>query len=47
VIDLAARRSVGRVATAEEFVRLISRPTAANVVLVVAWAYAGWHLFAH
>ena len=33
-------------ASAEELVRLISRPTAANVLLVVAWGYAGWHLFA-
>jgi hypothetical protein len=47
MVDLAARRSRGRVANAEEFVRLISRPKAANVLLVVAWAYAGWHLFAY
>ena len=46
LVDLAARRSQGRLANAEEFVRLISRPTAANILLIVAWAYAGWHLFA-
>jgi hypothetical protein len=46
LVDLAARHSRSRVASAEEFVRLISRPTAANILLVVAWAYAGWHLFA-
>ena len=46
LVDLAARRSRGRLANAEEFVRLISRPTAANILLVVAWTYAGWHLFA-
>jgi hypothetical protein len=46
LVDLVARHSRGRVAGAEEFVRLISRPTAANILLVVAWGYAGWHLFA-
>jgi hypothetical protein len=47
LVDQAARRSCGRVATAAELIRLISRPRAANVVLAVAWAYAGWHLFAY
>jgi hypothetical protein len=47
LVDLAARRSRGRLTNAEEFVRLISRPTVANILLVVAWTYAGWHLFAH
>jgi hypothetical protein len=46
LVDLAARRSRGRLANAEEFVRLISRPTVANILLAVAWTYAGWHLFA-
>jgi hypothetical protein len=46
LVDLVARHSRGRVASVEEFVRLISRPTAANILLVVAWGYAGWHLFA-
>jgi hypothetical protein len=47
LVDLAARRSRGRLANAEEFVRLISGPAVANILLAVAWAYAGWHLFAH
>ncbi len=47
VVDLVARRSGGRLATAEEFVRLVSGPRLANVALVVAWTFAGWHLFAH
>ena len=47
LVDQAARRSRGRVADAGELIRLISRPRMANVVLVVAWAYAGWHLFAY
>jgi hypothetical protein len=47
LVDQAARRSRGRMANAGELIRLISRPRAANVVLVVAWAYAGWHLFAY
>jgi hypothetical protein len=45
-IDLLARRSEGRVATAEEFVRFISTSPAANVVLIAAWVFAGYHLFA-
>jgi hypothetical protein len=47
VVDLAARRSRGRVATGGELLRLVSRPLVAHVVLVAAWGYAGWHLFAH
>jgi hypothetical protein len=46
VVDLLARRSAGRVATAEEFARFISSATVANVALVAAWAFAGYHLFA-
>jgi hypothetical protein len=47
LVEVAARRSAGRLATAGEFVRLVSGPSAANALFVVAWAYAGWHLFAH
>ena len=46
VVDLLARRSAGRVATAEEFVRFISSAAVANVALIAAWAFAGYHLFA-
>jgi hypothetical protein len=45
-VDLVARRSAGRVATAEEFARFISTAAVANVVLIAAWAFAGYHLFA-
>ena len=45
-VDVAARRSAGRVATAEEFARFISTAWAANVALIAAWAFAGYHLFA-
>jgi hypothetical protein len=45
-VDLIARRSAGRVATAEELVRFISTSAVANVALVAAWAFAGYHLFA-
>jgi hypothetical protein len=45
-IDLVARRSGGRVATAEEFVRFISTATSAKVVSVAGWGFAGYHLFA-
>jgi hypothetical protein len=47
LVEIAARRSRGRLADAEEFVRLISGPLVANALFVVAWTYAGWHLFAH
>jgi hypothetical protein len=46
IVDLVARRSAGRLATAEEFVRFISTSRTANVVLVAAWLFAGYHLFA-
>ena len=44
--DLIARRSDGRVATAEEVVRFVSTARVANVALVAAWIFAGYHLFA-
>jgi len=46
VIDVAARRSAGRMATGEEFVRFISTAPWAKVLLVAAWLLAGYHLFA-
>ncbi len=46
LIDMAARRSDGRRANAEEFVRFISTSRLAHVALVVAWVFAGYHLFA-
>jgi hypothetical protein len=46
VVDLLARRSDGRVATAEEFARFISSAALANVALIATWAFAGYHLFA-
>jgi hypothetical protein len=45
--DRAARRSRGRLANAEDFVRLISGPRVARIALIVAWTFAGWHLFAY
>jgi hypothetical protein len=45
-VDVVARRSAGRVATAEEFARFISTAWPANVALIAAWAFAGYHLFA-
>jgi hypothetical protein len=45
-IDQVGRRSEGRVANAEEFLRFISTATAAKVALVAAWTFAGYHLFA-
>jgi hypothetical protein len=46
LVDTAARRSAGRWATAEEFVRFISTAWPANVALIAAWGFAGYHLFA-
>jgi len=45
--DVSARLSRGSLATAEEFLRLISKPMPVRIVLVAAWAFAGWHLFAY
>ncbi len=45
-VDVVARRSAGRLATAEEFARFISTAWPANVALIAAWAFAGYHLFA-
>lgn len=47
VIDALARRSAGRVPNSEQMLRLVTLPKAANAFWVVAWAYAGYHLFAH
>lgn len=46
-VDQIARRSGGRLANAEELVRFITTPMVANAILVVAWTYAGYHIFAH
>ena len=46
LVDLSARRSSGRLATAEEFVRFVSTAWEANLLLVAAWLFAGYHLFA-
>lgn len=43
--ELAARRSGGRLATAEELVRFCTAAPPAKVVAVVAWGFAGYHLF--
>ena len=46
LIDWGARRSEGRKASAEEFVRFISTSRSANFALIAAWGFAGYHLFA-
>jgi hypothetical protein len=46
LIDWAARRSHGRRASAEEFIRFISTARLANYALIAAWGFAGYHLFA-
>jgi hypothetical protein len=46
LIDWSARRSHGRRASADEFVRFISTSRLANYALIAAWAFAGYHLFA-
>jgi len=45
-VDLTARRSDGRLADAEELIRFVSTARAARIVLVAAWVFAGYHLFA-
>jgi hypothetical protein len=46
LLDVVARRTNGQVATAEEFVRFVSTSSVANVALIAAWVFAGYHLFA-
>ncbi len=46
-IDLAGRRSGGRLANAEELLRFVTTDRLVNALVVVAWTYAGYHLFAH
>ncbi len=46
VIDLVARGTGGRLATAGELVRFTSTSRVANVFLIAAWTFAGYHLFA-
>lgn len=46
LIDAEARHSRGHRATAEEFVRFISTARLANLALIAAWGFAGYHLFA-
>ena len=46
LVDLGARHSDGRVPNVEEVIRFISTPKVANVALIAAWAFAGYHLFA-
>jgi hypothetical protein len=47
LLDVAAKRSRGRVPNAEELARLISGRATARVFIGVAWIFGGWHLFAH
>jgi hypothetical protein len=46
-VDLVARRSGGRLADGEELLGLVGCSRMGNAVAIVAWTYAGWHLFAH
>lgn len=45
-IELVARRSNGRIAGVGEVVRYLSGPPVARILLVAAWVFAGYHLFA-
>jgi hypothetical protein len=46
VIDQVARRSGGRFATSGDFVRFVSTSLPAKILLIAAWTFAGYHLFA-
>lgn len=46
-IEIWARHSSGRVATAGELTRLVASRPVGWGLLVAAWLVAGWHLFAH
>jgi hypothetical protein len=45
--ETAARRSHGRIPDFLQLLGFISQPLPARVVVIVAWTFAGWHLFAH
>jgi hypothetical protein len=47
IVETWAQRSGGRVATAEQVVWQVNSWRLGNVVVVVGWLFAGWHLFAH
>jgi hypothetical protein len=47
VVDQIGRHSAGRLANAEELLRFVTTSKVASALLVVAWIYAGYHLFAH
>jgi hypothetical protein len=46
VIDQAARRSRGRFATSGDFVRFASTALPVRILLIGAWIFSGYHLFA-
>ena len=46
VIDQTARRSRGRFATSGDFVRFTSTALPVRILLIAAWTFAGFHLFA-
>lgn len=47
IVEAASHATSGRLASTEDLVRFLTRSKAVDVVLVAAWTYAGWHLFAH
>ncbi len=47
VIDFIARHSGGYLANAGELLRFVTSSMAGRVVLIAAWTFAGWHLFAY
>ncbi len=47
LIEAAARHSYERVPDFLQVLELMSRRRPARVVVVAAWTFAGWHLFAH
>lgn len=46
-LEIAGRRSSGRLATAEELVWTVSSSRLGTLACAAVWAYAGWHLFVH
>ncbi|MHB1508803.1 MAG: hypothetical protein ACYCST_13245 [Acidimicrobiales bacterium] len=47
LIETAARHSHERIPDFLRVLELVSRPVPARLVLIAAWTFAGWHLFAH
>ncbi len=45
-VEVAGRRSAGRLPVVADAVRAVTAPVAGRVVVLLGWAWLGWHVFA-